>query len=214
VSARRGALQTLYLSGGVIPDRGYFHLRHLQTNARIGELDEEFVWEAAVGDTFSLGSQNWRIERITHNDVFVLSKLRAPWRAGMAGTFTSRTIGQFLEEPDGRLDDPDFSDLLERKCRMDGEAISELLKFLKEQKEVTGCSLPHRHHVVVEFADAGPGGTPQVVLHTLWGGRVNRPLAMALDAAWEDRFSVGRKSMSANSIISWLTRRRQRSYCS
>jgi len=56
VSARRGALQTLYLSGGVIPDRGYFHLRHLQTNARIGELDEEFVWQASVGDTFSLGS--------------------------------------------------------------------------------------------------------------------------------------------------------------
>jgi Lhr-like helicase len=44
-----------------------------QTNARIGELDEEFAWEAAAGDTFSLGTQNWRIERITHNDVFVLS---------------------------------------------------------------------------------------------------------------------------------------------
>jgi ATP-dependent Lhr-like helicase len=105
VSARRGALQTLYLSGGVIPDRGYFHLRHLQTNARIGELDEEFVWEAAVGDTFSLGTQNWRIERITHNDVFVLSgspkAAAAPfWKGEENGRdfhFSNR-IGQFLEE--------------------------------------------------------------------------------------------------------------------
>ena len=49
-------------------------------------------------------------------------------------------------------------------------------------------SLPHRHHLVVEFVSAGPGGTPQAVIHTLWGGRVNRPLAMALDAAWQARF--------------------------
>jgi ATP-dependent Lhr-like helicase len=208
VSARRGALQTLYLSGGVIPDRGYFHLRHLQTNARIGELDEEFVWEAAVGDTFSLGSQNWRIERITHNEVFVLSgspKAEAApfWKGEENGRdfhFSNR-IGQFLEEAEGRLDDPDFADSLERKNCMDGEAISELLKFLKEQKEMTGSSLPHRHHVVVEFASAGPGGTPQGVIHTLWGGRVNRPLAMALDAAWEDRFDVRPEIYVSNDSI-------------
>jgi ATP-dependent Lhr-like helicase len=195
VSARRGALQTLYLSGGVIPDRGYFNLRHLQTNARIGELDEEFVWEAAVGDTFSLGTQNWRIERITHNDVFVLSEsskaAAAPfWKGEENGRdfhFSNR-IGQFLEEADGRLNEPDFADSLERKSCMDGKAVRELLKFLKRQKEATGCSLPHRHHLVVEFVSAGPGGTPQAVVHTLWGGRVNRPLAMALDAAWEDQF--------------------------
>ena len=73
VAARKGALQALYPSGGVIPDRGYFHLRHQETNARIGELDEEFVWEASVGDTFALGTQNWQIGRITHNDVLVLA---------------------------------------------------------------------------------------------------------------------------------------------
>ncbi len=208
VSARRGALQTLYLSGGVIPDRGYFHLRHLQTNARIGELDEEFVWEAAVGDTFSLGTQNWRIERITHNDVFVLSgspkAAAAPfWKGEENGRdfhFSSR-IGQFLEEADGRLDDPDFADSLEGKSCMDGEAVGELLTFLKKQKEVTGCSLPHRHHLVVEFVSAGPGGTPQAVIHTLWGGRVNRPLAMALDAAWENQFGYRPEIYVSNDSI-------------
>ena len=207
VSARRGALQTLYLSGGVIPDRGYFHLRHHQTDARIGELDEEFVWEAAVGDTFSLGTQNWRIERITHNDVFVSrgsGAAAAPfWKGEENGRdfhFSERT-GQFLEEADRRVDDPDFADFLEQKSRMDGEAISGLLNFLKRQKEETGCSLPHRHHLVVEFVSAGPGGTPQAILHTVWGGRVNRPLAMALDAGWEDRFGYRPEIYVSNDSI-------------
>ncbi len=194
VSARRGALQTLYLSGGVIPDRGYFHLRHHETNARIGELDEEFVWEAAVGDTFSLGTQNWRIEKITHNDVLVLrgsGAAAAPfWKGEENGRdfHFSERIGRFLEEADRRLDDSDFVSSLERENCMDGEAIGELLDFLKRQKEETGCVLAHRHHLVIEFVSAGPGGTPQAIIHTMWGGRVNRPLAMALDAAWEDRF--------------------------
>jgi ATP-dependent Lhr-like helicase len=195
ISARRGALQTLYLSGGVIPDRGYFHLRHQKTNARIGELDEEFVWEAAIGDTFSFGTQNWRIERITHNDVLVEAgnprAAAAPfWKGEENGRdfHFSERIGQFLEKADGRLDDPDFADSLKQKNYLDAEAVQGLIQFLKRQKETTGCSLPHRHHVVIEFVSTGPGGTPQVVIHTMWGGRVNRPLAMALDAAWEDRF--------------------------
>ncbi|MGE5254302.1 MAG: DEAD/DEAH box helicase, partial [Planctomycetaceae bacterium] len=72
VMSRKGALQALYSSGGVIPDRGYFQLRHQETRARIGDLDEEFVWEASVGDIFSLGAQSWQIREITHNDVLVL----------------------------------------------------------------------------------------------------------------------------------------------
>jgi ATP-dependent Lhr-like helicase len=115
VRARRGSLQLLYLSGGVIPDRGYFHLRYQETNARIGELDEEFVWEASVGDTFTLGTQNWQIYRITHNDVFVLpaspQTTAAPfWKAEENGRdfHFSERIGQFLEMAEGRLDDPIF----------------------------------------------------------------------------------------------------------
>ncbi len=207
VSARRGALQTLYFSGGVIPDRGYFHLRHHQTNARIGDLDEEFVWEAAIGDTFSLGTQNWRIEQITHNEVFVSrgsGAAAAPfWKGEENGRdfHFSERIAKFLEEADPCLDDPDFAGPLERKSCMDGEAIGELLDFLKRQKEETRCSLPHRHHLVVEFVSAGPGGTPQVILHTVWGGRVNRPLAMALDAAWEDRFGFRPEIYVSNDSI-------------
>ena len=197
VAARRGALQVLYFSGGVIPDRGYFHLRHLETNARIGELDEEFVWEASVGDTFALGTQNWQIQRITHNDVLVLSGnprgAPAPfWKAEENGRdfHFSERIAQFLEEANARLDDPGFAAALQQVNRLDEAAAGELIDFLKRQKQATGCDAPHRHHLVVEFVSSGPGGAPgnQAIIHTMWGGRVNRPLAMALEAAWQARF--------------------------
>jgi ATP-dependent Lhr-like helicase len=208
VMARRGALQTLYLSGGVIPDRGYFHLRHQETNARIGELDEEFVWEASVGDTFTLGAQNWQIRGITHNDVFVLpahpKAAAAPfWKAEENGRdfHFSERIGQFLEEADSRLEDPDFAESLRKKNCMEPEAALRLIEFLKSQKEATGCPLPHRHHLVVEFVAAGPGGTPQAVIHTMWGAKVNRPLALALDAAWQERFGYRLELYASNDCI-------------
>ena len=208
VSARRGALQILYLSGGVIPDRGYFHLRHQETHARIGELDEEFVWEASVGDTFTLGAQNWKIHRMTHNDVFVLpgnpNAAGAPfWKAeeNDRDFHFSERIGQFLEETDGRLEDPEFAEYLRKRNHMDPEAAIGLIDFLKKQKEATGCPLPHRHHLVVECVAAGPGGTPQAVLHTMWGGRINRPLAMALDAAWQARFGYRLELYVSNDCI-------------
>ena len=197
VMARKGALRALYSSGGVIPDRGYFHLRHEKSNARIGELDEEFVWEASVGDTFALGTQTWQIRQITHNDVFVLpapSKGMATpfWKGEESGRefHFSEKIGKFLEEADGRLKDPAFPDTLRQVYRMDPQAAERLIDFLARQRIETGCPLPHRHHLVIEQVSTGPGGAPgnMVVLHTLWGGKVNRPLAMALSAAWEARY--------------------------
>ena len=75
----------LYSSGGSIPDRGYFQLKHKDSGAKLGELDEEFVWEATIGDNFTLGTQHWRIHSITHNDVLVTEAQRqypAPfWRS-------------------------------------------------------------------------------------------------------------------------------------
>jgi ATP-dependent helicase Lhr and Lhr-like helicase len=197
VSARKGALQALYASGGTIPDRGAFHLRHSETQARIGELDEEFVWEARVGQVFTLGTQNWRIEGITHNEVFVLPadpRSSAPpfWKAeeSLRDFHFSERIGEFLERVDEHLLDSDFQDVLSRSHFMDRHASEELIRFLRRQKEVTGSPLPHRRHLLVEFVGTGPGGYPgtQVVLHTLWGGRVNKPYALALEAAWESRF--------------------------
>ncbi|MEM8934710.1 MAG: helicase-related protein, partial [Acidobacteriota bacterium] len=71
ITARPGVERLIYLSGGTIADRGYYTLRHHETQAKIGELDEEFVWERSVGDSFTLGAQTWQVQRITHNDVLV-----------------------------------------------------------------------------------------------------------------------------------------------
>jgi ATP-dependent Lhr-like helicase len=72
IQAHSEAAYLIYTSGGTIPERGYFDLRLKDTHAKIGELDEEFVWERSIGETFTLGSQLWRIEKITHNDVEVV----------------------------------------------------------------------------------------------------------------------------------------------
>jgi ATP-dependent Lhr-like helicase len=213
VAARKGAIQALYASGGVIPDRGYFHLRHQETGARIGELDEEFVWEASVGDTFSLGTQNWQIRQITHNDVLVLpapSKgLATPfWKAEENGRdfHFSERMAEFLEEADGNLEKSAFRTSLQEVHRMEPPAADRLIDLLRKQREETGCSLPHRHHLVVESVASGPGGVPgnMTVIHTLWGGRVNRPLAMALDAAWEEKFHHRLEFYSGNDSVALL----------
>ncbi len=198
VTARPGALRLVYLSGGTIPDRGYYKLRHADTKARIGELDEEFVWERSLGDTFTLGTQTWRVHRITHNDVEVVPvgpdtppSIIPFWRAEARNRsfHLAERIGQFLERADGRLDDPALLRELQRDHHLSEGAARELVRLLSRQRERTGSSLPHRHHLLVEhFSDPNnSSGSKQVILHTGWGGRINQPLALALVAAWRRR---------------------------
>ena len=211
VSARQSALMALYTSGGTIPDRGYFRLRHKHTGATIGELDEEFVWEATIGQRMTLGTQAWRIEGITHNDVFVVpggaTGAAAPfWRAERQSRdfHFSERIGQFLEAASTQLDDPGYADQLRRRHCLDATSAERLAGFLRRQREATGCDIPHRHHLVVEHIESGPGGQregSQVVLHTLWGGRVNRPFALALQAAWRERFGDDVEAFAGDDCI-------------
>ncbi len=196
VAARKGAQRLIYLGGGTIPDRGYFHLRRAETMAKVGELDEEFVWERSIGDTFTLGVQTWRVERITHNDVMVTparaGAAMAPfWRAEARdrGEFLSERISAFLEDAQDRLDDPTFRQELIDACALEPDAADALILLLRTQRTVGNGKLPHRHHLLVErIGDPhGKGGDGQAVLHTVWGGRVNQPLVLALQTAWEQR---------------------------
>lgn len=225
VTARKGALQAVYFSGGTIPDRGYFHLRHNQSGALVGELDEEFVWEAKIGQVFTLSTQNWKIERITHNDVFVTpaSALGAAppfWKAeeNLRDSHFSERIAQFLEAADEMLDSHEGRELLSKASvlgcealqrgplsalkNLDQNSLEHLISFLSEQKG-TADHLPHRHHLLVEHLATGPGGYPgnQIVLHTVWGGRMNRPFAMALEAAWEKRYGYKPEVFPGNDSI-------------
>ena len=73
---------------------------------------------------------------------------------------------------------------------MNETAAKEVIRFLNQQRDFTGKALPHRRHILLEYVRSGPDGSPgsMLVIHTLFGGRVNRPFAIALEAAWEDRF--------------------------
>jgi ATP-dependent Lhr-like helicase len=220
ITPSKGAALLVGLSGGTIPDRGLYTLRHSVSRAKIGELDEEFVWERREGDTFSLGSQSWRIVRITANEVEAaesghVAQMAPFWRAEERdrGFHFSTRLGAFLEDADARLDDPALKGELERSRGLDAESAGALIGFLKRQKEATRASLPHRHHILVEDAGFAPGDESQgfasgsgrivgsdaggsveaegayrqIILHAVWGGRLNRPWAYALEAAYEQR---------------------------
>ncbi|MEW6441338.1 MAG: DEAD/DEAH box helicase [bacterium] len=207
--AREGAARLLFLSGGVIPDRGYYNLRLADSRAKIAELDEEFVWERRPGDAFPLGNQLWSIQRITANDVEVLPAPRASsvipfWRSEeMDRPFHfSERIGVFLEAAEAELGTRSFREKLLGRHRMSRPAADHLIGYLQRQREATGAPLPHRHHLLVEhFRDPSGAEPGQTVLHTLWGGSVNRPLALALAAAWETRYETPLQTFANNDAI-------------
>jgi len=199
IQAKKGMLPMVYMAGGTIPDRGYYNLRLSDAKSKIGELDEEFVWERRVGETFSLGTQTWRIQKITPNDIEVVPATEKPgiipfWRAEARNRdfHFSKKISQFLEYADPLIEKEknQLKNYLVNAFFMEENAAFNLISFLNLQKTVTGKPLPHRHHLLVEhFDDAlNQSDSKQVILHTIWGGRVNRPFAMALSAAIEDTF--------------------------
>ena len=202
VDAKKSALFALYNSGGSIPDRGYYQIRHADSGVKIGELDEEFVWEAKTGDVFSLGTQNWQVKQITHNDVFVTNAKNgsAPpfWRAerfNRSFHYATR-IGEFLQQADLWLDNHQTEKLsahLTEQLEFDELASNKLTEYLQRQREATETALPHRHHILIELVSTGPGGyrgpdnQRQLILHTMWGGKLNHPWALALQNAWKER---------------------------
>jgi ATP-dependent Lhr-like helicase len=211
VTAARGAALLLGLSGGTIPDRGLYALRHAESRAKIGELDEEFVWERREGEMFHLGNQSWRITNITANEVEAVPAERqaqmAPfWRADERdrGFHFAARLGDFLEAAEAELADPafpadraaypltPFAQRLAREFGLEPESAVLLIGYLRRQREATGAALPHRHHLLIE--DAGeseggedPGEARQIILHAVWGGRALRPWAYALAEAYEQR---------------------------
>ena len=198
--ARDGALQLIYMNGGTIPDRGYFKLRLQGSFATVGELDEEFVWERRVGDTFTFGTQNWRITAIDHQKVEVIP-WRGPvksspfWKAeGVNKSFHfMNCLASALELWNDDLDGDTLVQSLSRSNGMEEKTAELLVDFLREQREATGTNLPHRHHLLIEHTfDPSTGrDLQQVFIHTLWGNRINYPFGLAIAALWErDHFPI------------------------
>ena len=210
IKAMDGAASLVYLSGGTIPDRGYYDLRMQDTHSKIGELDEEFVWERKIGDTFSLGPAVWRIRNITNTDVLVNPVDSAPniipfWKAEDSdrGFFFFEKVGLFLEKATEMLgENNSFRNLLMSEYSMDEASSEELALFLESQIKFTNSPLPGRHLVLAEHVkNPVPGDNSEIVLHTLWGGRINRPFSFILSAAWQDKFGYPIEVMANDDSI-------------
>ncbi|HSE81550.1 MAG TPA: DEAD/DEAH box helicase, partial [Gaiellaceae bacterium] len=181
---REGALRLAVTNAGTIPDRGLFGVHLVDGGGRVGELDEEMVYEARAGQTFLLGASTWRIEEITRDRVLVSP---APGVPGLVPFWKGEGVGRPYElgEAIGRtgrelvgLVDEHARQRLVSEHELDERAAENLLTFLREQEQATGV-LPSDRAVVVErFRDEI--GDWRLCILTPFGGRVHAPWALAL----------------------------------
>ncbi|HEV2983388.1 MAG TPA: DEAD/DEAH box helicase [Vicinamibacterales bacterium] len=189
VSAREGAKRVAIANGGTIPDRGLygvFLIGAAPGAARVGELDEEMVFESRVGETFVLGASSWRIEEITHDRVLVSPAPGAPgkmpfWKGDRPGRplELGLAIGRLMHDL-MRLPPAAALGVLTRDHDLDARAAENLLQYLRDQTSATHA-LPDATTVVVERVRDELGDWRVCVLSPR-GGRVHAPWAMAVAA--------------------------------
>ncbi|HVF03919.1 MAG TPA: ATP-dependent helicase [Frankiaceae bacterium] len=205
LTPRPGAQRLAVTSGGTIPDRGLFGVFLVGEKAsRVGELDEEMVYESRVGDVFLLGSSSWRIEEITHDRVLVTPAPGVPgkmpfWHGDAPGrpVELGRALGAFLREM-GRLDD-EGARARARTAGLDEWAAANLVAYLREQQQAAG-HLPDDRTIVVErFRDEL--GDWRLAVHSPFGAQVNAPWAMAIAARARERYGVDVQTMHADDGI-------------
>jgi ATP-dependent helicase Lhr and Lhr-like helicase len=183
---REGARRLAVTNAGTIPDRGLFGVHLVEGGGRVGELDEEMVYEARAGQTFLLGASTWRIEEITRDRVLVSPAPGVPglvpfWKGEGVGRpyELGEAIGQTARELVG-LDDEQAQARLVNDHALDERAADNLMVYLREQEAATGA-LPSDRTVVVErFRDEI--GDWRLCVLTPFGGRVHAPWSLALTA--------------------------------
>src|SRR5438874_5279771 len=197
IRARRGARQLAVTNAGTIPDRGLFAVT-LPDGRRVGELDEEMVYEARAGQTFLLGATTWRIEEIGRDRVVVTPAPGVPgavpfWKGDGIGRpkELGEAIGAFSR---WAVDQP--AEILERDFDLDERAARNLLAFLREQQAATRVVPSDRTIVIERFRDEI--GDWRVCVLSPYGGRVHAAWGLALsrrireeyglesDAIWSD----------------------------
>ena len=199
VRGRTGARRLAVTNAGTIPDRGLFGVYLVGDGGRVGELDEEMVYEAREGQTFLLGASTWRIEDITRDRVLVSP---APGVPGVAPFWKGEGVGRPAElgEKIGRasrelvaLSDDKAETVLCGEYHLDTRAARNLVTYLREQEGATGVVPSDRSIVVERFRDEI--GDWRVCLLTPFGGRVHAPWAMALAARLRDSLGIDAQSI-------------------
>ncbi|WP_328536326.1 ATP-dependent helicase [Streptomyces sp. NBC_00344] len=209
VTGRPGAQRLAVTSGGTIPDRGLFGVFLAGTDpkkggGRVGELDEEMVYESRVGDVFTLGTTSWRIEDITRDRVLVTPAPGVPgrlpfWKGDQLGRplELGRAVGAFLREVGGLTPDDARARLL--AAGLDTWAAENVLSYLDEQRRACGHVPDDRTIVVERFRDEL--GDWRVVVHSPFGAQVHAPWALALGAKLSERYGMDAQVMHADDGI-------------
>ena len=189
IRARKGSRQLAIANAGTIPDRGLYAVT-LPDGRRVGELDEEMVYEARPGQVFLLGASTWRIEEIGRDRVIVTPAPGAPgavpfWKGDSVGRpkELGRAIGEFSrwaveQEPQALEDDYD----------LDERAARNLIAYLREQLAATRVLPSDRTIVLERFRDEV--GDWRVCLLSPYGGRIHAAWGLALSARIHERFGV------------------------
>ena len=209
IEGRPGAQRLAVTSGGTIPDRGLFPVYLVSGDEergpkRVGELDEEMVYESRAGEVITLGASSWRIEEITHDAVRVSpapgqparlpfwhgDRMGRPYALGVqTGAFT-RALSS-LDATDSAAARQQLEQL-----GLDTWAVDNLLTYLREQRESTGA-VPSDTRMIVE-RHRDELGDWRVVLHSPLGYGVHAPWALAVRARIEERYGVDASVMASD----------------
>lgn len=194
LSARSGARTLAVVSGGTIPDRGLFGV-FTPEGTRVGELDEEFVYESRVGERILLGATTWRVEEITRDRVVVTPAPGEPgkmpfWHGDGVGrpVELGRAMGEFLRDVRDWSDDQ-----LREMCALDERAVRNLRCHLADQEQACGALPTDRQIVVERFRDEV--GDWRVCVLTPFGARVHAPWAIAVEACLGKRLGLDVRTM-------------------
>ncbi|HEY2193061.1 MAG TPA: ATP-dependent helicase [Actinomycetospora sp.] len=210
LAGRPGAQRLAVTSGGTIPDRGLYTVvtpgsgENGTGGSRVGELDEEMVYESRAGDTFLLGSTSWRVLDITRDRVIAEPAPGVParmpfWKGDAPGRplELGRALGAFVREVAG-------ADEAEARARaeaagLDAWAVDNLVGYLGEQREATRHVPSDRTIVVERFRDEL--GDWRIVVHSPFGAQVNAPWALAIAARFREQRGLEVSAASADDGI-------------
>src|SRR4051812_48680712 len=207
VRGRPGAQRLAVTNAGTIPDRGLFGVFIVDGGGRVGELDEEMVYEARAGQVIMLGASSWRIEEITRDRVLVSPAPGVPgsvpfWKGEGVGRpyELGQAIGKFARELVSVPEDTATKRLVD-DVGLDAFAARNLLTFLHDQQRVTGVIPSDRTVVVERFRDEI--GDWRICILTPFGGRVHAPWAMAVGARLRDSLGIEVQSIWSDDGIAF-----------
>lgn len=193
-------------SGGTIPDRGAFPVYLEDYKTRVGELDEEFIFESRIGSKFMLGNTPWRITRIEKNRVVVaptsVTGATAPfWKGDGIGMPYEQAVafGKSLQEMMTQVENDTFMEAALRSTLLDETGALNVRNYLQDQVEATGA-LSNDRRVVVEYTSANENDN-KIVIHAHFGGRVNSVLSILFQEALDKNIRCRAHTSHTNDAV-------------